>query len=410
MEVRFSMVAKKKSHRSNSKKNILVIAGEHSGDLIGADLLQELKLIEPDYHFYGIGGEGMIQNGLESLEEMENLSVIGFSEAIKKYSYLKKVFYRLLDETTHRPTQLAILIDYPGFNLRLAKELKLRGIPTVFYVSPQIWAWKFKRIFFIKEHIALMLTLFRFEEEIYNEYGVNAKFVGHPITKRIPEKLKKEPVIPEKLPDPHHGYTVGLLPGSRKGEIHRLIDPILGTAVLLHEQCKLEKKKIVFLLPNINQKEESFLLEKINVVKTTHPDIQIHYLWNSSLRVMEASDLLLIASGTATLEGLYFETPMVILYKVSLFTYFLGSLLMKSKFIGLANILSGEEVCREITQNECKPEYIVSEAWKILSNTKLRNKIKGILREAKERELGTNNASKKAAKEIQNLLKSIPSD
>lgn len=404
------MVTKKKSHRSNAKKNILVIAGEHSGDLIGSDLLQELSTMEPDYHYYGIGGEGMIQNGLESLEEMEHLSVIGFSEAIKKHSYLKKVFYRVLEETTQRPTQLAILIDYPGFNLRLAKELKKRGIQTVFYVSPQIWAWKFKRIYFIKEHIALMLTLFRFEEEIYHEYGVNAKFVGHPITKRIPEKLKKEPVIPEKLSDSHHGYTVGLLPGSRKGEIHRLIDPILGTAVLLHEQCKLEKKKIVFLLPNINQKEESFLLEKISAVKQIHPDLQIHYLWNSSLRVMEASDLLLIASGTATLEGLYFETPMVILYKVSLFTYFLGSLLIKSKFIGLANILCGQEVCREITQNECRPEYILQEAWKILSNVKLRNKIKGILREAKERELGTMNASKKAAKEIQSLLKLIPTE
>ncbi|MBM9547678.1 lipid-A-disaccharide synthase [Leptospira sp. 201903074] len=401
------MVTKKKSHLHESDKNILVIAGEHSGDLLGADLLQELTILEPEYKFYGIGGEGMIEHGLDSMEELEQLSVIGFSEALKKYSFLKKIFYRVLEETTHRPTKLAILIDYPGFNLRLAKELKLRGIPTVFYVSPQIWAWKFNRIYFIKEQIALMLTLFRFEEEIYTEYGVNAKFVGHPITKRIPEKLKKEPVIAEKLPDSHHGYTVGLLPGSRKGEIRRLIDPILGTAALLHEKCKLEKKKIVFLLPNINAKEESFLLEKIETLKQIHPDIQIHYHWNASLRVMETSDLLLIASGTATLEGLYFETPMVILYKVSLFTYLLGSLLMRSKFIGLANILSGEEVCREITQNECQPKYIFQEAWKILSNTKLKNKIKGILRDAKERELGTMNASKKAAKEIQSLLRSL---
>lgn len=401
------MVNKKKSHSIQSDKNILVIAGEHSGDLLGADLLQELSILEPEYKFYGIGGEGMIHQGLDSMEELEQLSVIGFSEALKKYSFLKKIFYRVLEETNHRPTKLAILIDYPGFNLRLAKELKQRGIPTVFYVSPQIWAWKFNRIYFIKEQIALMLTLFRFEEEIYTEYGVNAKFVGHPITKRIPEKLKKEPVITEKLPDPHRGYTVGLLPGSRKGEIRRLIDPILGTAALLHEHCKLEKKKVVFLLPNINAKEESFILEKIESLKQIHPDIQIHYLWNASLRVMETSDLLLIASGTATLEGLYFETPMVILYKVSLFTYLLGSLLMRSKFIGLANILSGEEVCREITQNECQPKYIFEEAWKILSNTKLRNKIKGILRDAKERELGTTNASKKAAKEIQSLLRSL---
>ncbi|TGL59717.1 lipid-A-disaccharide synthase [Leptospira ognonensis] len=396
------MVAKKKSqkHISNKNQNVLVFTGEHSGDLLGGDLISELKNLRPELTYYGVGGVNMEAQGFESLEELEKLAVIGFSEAIKKYSFLKKLLFRIVEEAKQRETKFAILIDYPGFNLRLAKELKGIGIPSVFYVSPQIWAWKFKRIFYIKEHIALMLTLFKFEESIYKEYGVNSKFVGHPITKRIPEKLKKEPALPSGLPEMGEGFVIGLLPGSRKGEISKLIDPILGTAKLLHEHFQGTKKEIVFLLPNINKGLEPFILSKIENLKSQVPTLKIHYLWDSSLRVMSASDLLLIASGTATLEGLFFEKPMVILYKVSLFTYLIGSLLIKSKYIGLANILSGTEVAREITQNEVKPKYILKEALEILENRKYRNKIIKILQETKERELGTLNGARLAAKEI----------
>jgi lipid-A-disaccharide synthase len=404
------MVAKKKSNKTTSTGKIesankqdvsvLVVTGEHSGDLLGGDLLNELRQLRPEFSYYGVGGESMMAGGFETLEELEKLAVIGFSEAIKKYQFLKKLLFQIVEEAKRRDTKLAILIDYPGFNLRLAKELKAIGIPSIFYVSPQIWAWKFKRIYFIKEHIALMLTLFRFEETIYKEYGVNAKFVGHPITKRIPEKLKKEPALPADLPQLGEGFVVGLLPGSRTGEITKLIGPILGTAKLLHEHFKLKNKRIVFLLPNINKGKESLIISKISALKQEVPDLEIHYLWDSSLRVMSASDLLLIASGTATLEGLFFEKPMVILYKVSYFTYLIGSLLIKSKFIGLANILSGMEVCREITQNEAKPKYIFEEAREILANKKYRDKIKRILTETKERELGTLNGAKLAAKEV----------
>ncbi len=396
------MVAKKKSQKlsSNKHQSVLVLTGEHSGDLLGGDLLSELKHLRPELTYYGVGGDNMIAQGFESLEELEKLAVIGFSEAIKKYSFLKKLLFRIVEEAKERNTKFAVLIDYPGFNLRLAKELKAIGIPSIFYVSPQIWAWKFKRIFYIKEHIALMLTLFRFEENIYKEYGVNAKFVGHPITKRIPEKLKKESALPQGLPEMGDGFVIGLLPGSRNGEIGKLLGPILGTAKLLHDHFKSKKKEIIFLLPNINKGREKFILSNIEELKKSAPDIKIHYLWDSSLRVMSASDLLLIASGTATLEGLFFEKPMVILYKVSLFTYLIGSLLIKSKYIGLANILSGTEVCREITQNEAKPKYIFKEALEILENKKYRNKIIKILQETKERELGTLNGARLAAKEI----------
>ncbi|GBF48770.1 lipid-A-disaccharide synthase [Leptospira ryugenii] len=401
------MVAKKKSLNPKlGKENVLIVTGEHSGDLLGADLMTELSSLHPELSYFGIGGERMISCGFESIEELEKLSVIGFSEAIKKYSFLKKLFYRLLDQVKERNIKFAILIDYPGFNLRLAKELKSLGIPSIFYVSPQIWAWKFKRIYFIKEQIALMLTLFRFEEEIYKQYGVNAKFVGHPITKRIPEKLKKEPNLPSDLPQMGEGHVIGLLPGSRRGEITKLIDPLLASAAELHTHFAKKKKEIVFLLPNINKALEPLLLAKISELKERSPEIKIHYLWDSSLRVMSASDLLLIASGTATLEGLFFEKPMVILYKVSLFTYLLGSLLIRSKFIGLANILSGTEVCRELTQNEAEPKYIVKEALAILENRKYRNKIIKILQETKERELGLANGAKLAAQEIAKFYES----
>ncbi len=391
-------------------ENILLVTGEHSGDNLASDLIQELKKHKPNTSFFGVGGEKSEGQGLESLEVLENLSVVGFSEALKKYMFLRKLFYRLLDECNLRQVRLAILIDYPGFNLRLAKELKKRGIKVVFYVSPQIWAWKFKRIFFIKKHVDLMLTLFRFEEELYLEYGVNAKYVGHPLVKTIPEKLLTEPKIRELIEIKRQDTVIGLLPGSRRQEIKKLTTDILKSAELLFLRFTELGKPIVFLLPNINKKMETYIQKQLEVLSKKHPQMRIHYIFDASLSVMQASDLLLIASGTATLEGLYFKKPMVILYRVSLFTYFLGAMLLKSKYFGLVNILSKEEVCLELFQNDCKPSRIFKEAKLILENEAFRKKIEDKLRITKQRELEIQNSSERASLAILEILNSLPEE
>ncbi|MBM9576990.1 lipid-A-disaccharide synthase [Leptospira sp. 201903070] len=386
---------------------ILMLAGEHSGDLLGGELIRELKKNFPELETFGVGGERMIEEGFESIESMEELSIIGFSAILFKYRFLKALIGRLLDAAVEKNCTHAILIDYPGFNLRLAKELKKLGITVIFYVSPQLWAWKFNRIYGIRETIDLMLVLFPFEKEIYDRYGVPCEFVGHPLAVRLREKIRKEAPIEEPEDKIHFHAIVTLMPGSRSGEIRRILNDLLETAGQLSEHYELEKKKVRFLLPNINQKEELYILEQIELAKTKYSHLKIEYLFDRSLRAIEASDLVLVTSGTATLEVAYFEKPMVILYKVSMFTYTIGSLFIRTPNIGLVNILSGKEICRELVQAECTPTHIVEESIQLLENKKYRNKTIEDIRKVKE-SLGSENSSRHAAREITKLIKGIP--
>ncbi|MBE7412314.1 MAG: lipid-A-disaccharide synthase [Leptospiraceae bacterium] len=372
-----------------------MIAGEHSGDLLGAPLIKELKLSDRKMKFFGVGGPAMISEGFESLEDMENLSVIGFSQIVSKYGFLKKLLNRIVDEAIKRKTEFAILIDYPGFNLQLAKALKEKGIKVFFYVSPQIWAWRFKRIFFIKKYIDLMLVLFEFEKKIYDEYGVPSEFVGHPLAKRISEKLHSE----EKIKFKTDCIRICVMPGSRTSEIKRILPVIMKFIPMLHKEITSQNKKIQFLLPNINKNAEEKIQFEIEKLKREYPEIEVLYFFDLSLRCIQASDLVIVASGTATLEVAYFEKPMVILYKVSLLTYLIGSSVIKVPWIGLVNILGGEEICQELLQAECKPEYVKEEVLNILDKPKYRNTMIEKIQKVKK-SLGSGDSSKKSASAI----------
>lgn len=385
----------------------LVLAGEHSGDVLGYELLRELRKHDPDFTFFGIGGPKMIEEGLDSIEDMEELSVIGFSAILFKYKFLKKLMDRLVEEAIARSCTHAILIDYPGFNLRLAARLKELGIKVIFYVSPQLWAWNFSRIFKIKENVDLMLVLFPFEKKLYDDYGVRSVFVGHPIAQRIREKIRKEAPIPTLEEKPGSSFTITVMPGSRSGEIHRILDMLLETAAKIHEELESEKKHARFLLPNINTKEEEFIRSKIATLEANHPGIRIEYIFDRSLRAMEASDLVLVTSGTATLEVVYFEKPMVILYKVSFLTYVISAILIRTPFIGLVNILSGRETVKELIQAECTPEEAKDEALAILKNKKYRNQMIDEIHSVKE-SLGEEHTSRNAAKAVISFLKEKP--
>ncbi|WP_026053399.1 lipid-A-disaccharide synthase [Leptospira santarosai] len=399
-------ISKRASTPSTKKENpkILMLAGEHSGDLLGGELIRELKKNFPYLETFGVGGEKMIEEGFVSIESMEELSIIGFSAILFKYRFLKALIGKLLDVAVEKNCTHAVLIDYPGFNLRLAKALKKLGITVVFYVSPQLWAWKFDRIYTIRDNVDLMLVLFPFEKEIYDRYEVPCEFVGHPLAIRLREKIRKEESIPEPDDKTHFHFTIALMPGSRSGEIRRILNDLLETAGRLSDHYEIEKKKIRFLLPNINQKEEVFILEQIGLAKSKFPNLKIEYLFDRSLRAMEASDLVLVTSGTATLEVAYFEKPMVILYKVSMFTYVIGSFFIRTPYIGLVNILSGKEICRELVQAECSPIHIAEESIQLLDNKKYRSKMIEEVRQVKET-LGVENSSKHASREITKLLR-----
>ena len=378
-----------------SPTEILIVAGEHSGDLLGAELVKELLKKQSALHFFGVGGSEMTALGVESYADMEQMTVIGFSGILSKYGYLKNLLHRLVTECETRNAKTAILIDYPGFNLRLARELHAKGIRTIFYVSPQIWAWKFKRIFTIKKYIDLMLVLFRFEEKLYHDYQVNAVFVGHPVMYRIQQSIKTETRL-KKSGD----ITITLMPGSRSGEIKKHLPDMLLAAQKIRQELG---KNIRFLIPNINRKEQEYIQTSIKEFNQKHL-LQLQYCFHCSLNAVSQSDLVILSSGTATLEVTYFEKPMIIIYKISNLTYILGKLLVKTKFIGLVNILAGKGVCREFIQKDCTPENISNEALQILTNTNYRKSMVDSIKKVKQGLSKGKNPAVIAAGEIKALL------
>ncbi|MCB1177514.1 MAG: lipid-A-disaccharide synthase, partial [Leptospiraceae bacterium] len=353
-------------------------------------------------NFFGIGGELMIKNGLNSLEDMEDLAVIGFTAALFKYRKLKGIAKKLVQKVGELNCKYIILVDYPGFNLALAKMLreKYKDIKVIFYVSPQIWAWRYKRIFKIKKLVDLMLLLFPFEKEIYDKHEIPNVVVGHPLVNQIKEKFEsgKEITFPEGTDE-----IICLMPGSRSGEIRRLFIPLLDSAVILFNEYKKKNKNIIFLVPGISSKEESYILDNINLYKTNNPGLHISYEFQNSAKCIEKSKLVLLASGTATLEVAYFKKPMVIIYKGNPMSFYLGMKLLDIPYVGLVNILSRKFICKELLQKDCTPEKITDEALLLLNDNNYYNEMVENLSTVKDG-LGKGDSSILAAEAILKLI------
>lgn len=372
-----------------SSEEILIIAGEHSGDLLGAALITALRK-------YGVekvlatGGPKMFEKGAELVEDLETMDVVGFVEALKAYSRLKKLAKRIVDMCVERKIELAILIDYPGFNLRIAEMLKEKGIRVAYLVSPQIWAWNYKRIESIRKNVDLMLPLFEFEQDLYRSEGIDAKAVGHPLVSEIDHRLQSQPELTyaEKKGKP----LIGLLPGSRVSEIKKLLIPVCEAARLI----KKDHPSARFLLPGVNKKAEPFIEETL----TKYEDLDIQFLPDRSLRVMQASDLVVLASGTATVETAFFRKPMVIIYRMGIVNFLIASLFIRTRVIGLANLLSKDgPVGLELLQSEVTPDNICKEVNKILADHSYRRSIEQRLDSVRE-SLGDGKPAVKAAKII----------
>ncbi len=376
-------------HRGEIRETLLVVAGEHSGDLLGGDVVRSLRR-EGFSRFVGTGGDSMEQAGVELVESVENMTVVGFVEALKAYRRLKGLAERLVVLCEERKIRFALLIDYPGFNLRLAEMLQARGIHVVYLVSPQIWAWKYGRIKGIRRNVDLMLTLFPFEKELYDAEGVRAEWIGHPLISRMEPRLKQEEPIKGRAT-----ITVGLLPGSRTSEVTRLLPMMLESA----ERLQKEYSGIRFLLPGVNPDMDAFIKEQL----AAHPDLHVEYLWNRSLRVMEASDLVILASGTATLETAWFLKPMIILYRVGTANFLIASMVIRTKFIGMVNLLARRQVALELLQTEADPGNVVDEARRILEDKNYRADIIQELQYVKS-SLGRGDPARVAAGHIRDFV------
>lgn len=374
-------------------KKILLVTGEASGDLYGAHLIKAIHRINPYIKFFGIGGDSLKESGMELLFHSKLLSVVGITEVISKISNIINAMSILKKSLDKEKPDLVILIDFPDFNLRFAKSVKKRGIPVVYYISPQIWAWRPKRIHLIAKRVDKMIVFLPFEVPLYEAAGIDVQWIGHPLIDLVKPVFTKEIAFrrfglsPEKT-------IIALLPGSRSHEVKRHIQPMIGASKIL--QSKIPDLQFVIpLAPGISM---SSIMPFLGGIDSSFKIIQ-----GFTYDIMNISDLLITASGTATLEGAIIGKPMVIIYKVSLISYWIGRLMIKVDKIGLVNLVSGKKVVPELIQNDANPYRIAQEAFSILKNPNTYQQMKNEISKVRFM-LGQPGASDRAAQIITSLL------
>lgn len=345
----------------NNPVRIGIVAGEVSGDMLGAGLMRAIKLRLPNVVFEGIGGPRMAAEGCESLFPMEKLSIIGLMEALGKFVQVLKIRRALVRHFIASPPDIFIGVDVPDFNLGLEQQLKAAGIPTVHYVSPTVWAWRGYRIRKIHKSVDRMLTLFPFEADYYRNHNVPVSFVGHPMAEQIEEEPDRNQYR-EQLNLPKDKTIVALLPGSRSSELHRHADVFVKTVAWLTQQ----NPDYVYAVPFVSRKLRKIFNRAIN--RNEAWDLPIVQLDGHSREVMAASDIVLLASGTATLEAALLKRLMVVTYKVSMLTYYLVKFFSHVRLYSLPNNLAGEELVPEYLQSDATPDKLGAAIIRLLSN------------------------------------------
>jgi len=353
----------------NRKLKIGIVVGEVSGDTLGAKLIRSFREQGIEAEFEGIGGPQMMAEGFKSYYPMDILSVMGIVEVLKDLKKLFAVRDGLVERWSQKPVDIFIGIDAPDFNLRLSKSLKQKQlkIKTVQYVSPSVWAWRQGRVHGIKQSIDLVLCLFPFEKAFYERYQVSAAFVGHPLASQLP---LDNPLIVAKQQlglDPARQH-IALLPGSRRGEVERLGPLVLDAAQIIYQKYP----EIEFLLPAINEARKVQIEEQlknypaefkaqVKVLENTGTDSKIGRM------VMNASDIVALASGTATLEAMLLHRPMVTFYKLNWLTYIIAKLLVKIPYYSLPNIIAGKKVIAELIQTDATPQKLATEIENLMN-------------------------------------------
>ncbi|WP_459474284.1 lipid-A-disaccharide synthase [Pseudomonas sp. No.117] len=338
---------------------VALVAGEASGDLLGAGLMQALREQHPNISFMGVGGPRMEAEGLVSAFPMERLAVMGLVEVLGRLRELLGRRKALIAQLLEARPDVFIGIDAPDFVLEIEAQLHRAGIPAVHYVSPSVWAWRQKRVLKIRDGCDLMLTLFPFEARFYEEQQVPVRFVGHPLADTIPldsDRLAAR----QALGLPQDGPVIALLPGSRGGEVGRLGALFLDAA----EQVLAVRPEVRFVLPCANAARRA----QVEQLLEGRPPLPLLLTDGRSHEVLAASDGVLIASGTATLETLLFKRPMVVAYRVAPLTYLILKQLVKSPYISLPNLLAGRKLVPELIQHEATPERLVAELLPLLEH------------------------------------------
>ena len=342
-----------------------MVAGEPSGDMYGAEVARSLFKKFPNCEIYGLGGQRMLQAGVRLEGDINKTAVVGPFEVITHLGSLYRVFRQLAEHIeSERPTA-AILIDFPDFNLRLAKRIKHAGAPVFYYVSPQVWAWRKGRVKQIRNLVDKMLVIFPFEEEIYRSAKVDVEFVGHPLMDMVRSTKPKEEFCAQYRLDPKKPI-LAILPGSRRKEVRYILPALCEAAALVAAQ-KPETQFVLPMAPGIDRKLVESIIQSRPITIVT----------NDTYNAIRYSRAAVVASGTATLETALLSTPEVIVYRISRATWFLGKFLLKVRLFGIVNIILREEVVPELFQDKMTPEAVSRMALRLMDDVWLQSRIRG---------------------------------
>ncbi len=366
----------------------MIVAGEASGDLHGASLIRELKSIDSSIEIFGIGGDKMIAAGMKAKYHIKQMAFLGFIEVIRHLPFINKVKHDLLQIVEDEKIQTIVLIDYPGFNLNIAKKLNECGKKIIYYISPQVWAWGKGRIKKIKSLVKKMLVIFPFEEKMYRDSFVEAEYVGHPLVEHVAQYdfMSKEELIKNFQLDNSKDILL-ILPGSRKQEIKKIFPECISAASRLAD--KFNMQIVVACAENINE----------NIFRLVSPESNYKIVKGFTYDLLKHSAFGIIKSGTSTLEAGYFQLPFVVVYKTNALTYLIGKNLAKVTNIAMANIILGKTVVPEFIQNDVNTDKIFYSCKDILNDKTKIDIMKRHLSEIKNR-LGNTGASKRAAEII----------
>jgi len=368
-------------------KDVMIVAGEASADLHGSNLVRAIKRLDPTIGFYGIGGKQMEEAGVKILIPASDMAVVGLTEVFFKLPRIAKANRTLKNLLKNSPPDLLVPIDYPGFNIHLAGHAKRYKVPVLYYISPQVWAWRTGRVKKIAKRVDRMAVILPFEERFYRERGVDVDYVGHPLLDSIPQHIDKDEMT-RKMGLENAYPVLGLLPGSRNEEIGNHLPVMIKAVEILSSQYP-RLRGLLPIAPTIpTELVESFL-------KQSSAEISISQ--SSIYHTLTACDLALVASGTATVETAILGVPMILVYRASTITFWVGKRVLKVPFIGLVNLVAGEQVIPELIQDDLTPDRLAHEALEILEGGQKRENMIEKLGMVKER-LGRGGASERTAK------------
>ncbi len=345
-----------------------IVVGEASGDRLAADLCKEFKRRQIPFTIVGVAGPELLQQGVQSLFPMERLSVMGLGEILKQLPQLLRSRREVAEYFSAHPPDVFIGVDAPEFNLDLEKTLKKQGIRTIHYVSPSVWAWRRWRLRKIAKAVDLMLCLFPFEKCFYTDYQIPVKFVGHPCADEIPLTIDRL-AARKTLGLSETASIIAILPGSRHNEINYLGEVFLKTA----QRCYQQNPKLIFVVAMVNKERE---LQFLQLVKQITPNLPLQLICGRSHHVMAAADIVLLASGTATLEAMLLKKPMVVAYKMSRLSYWMAKLLIKVDYIALPNLLAKKLLVPEFIQKKANVENLSQALFYYLNNPDFVSKLK----------------------------------